>query len=116
MPFGLFEKAPEITMTVDRPQGPYFPGDVIHVNIQTKAEKDSKINGVRASLVLRTRYKENQQQTDTTTKQTTTVQTDVSAETEVDKQQPMGAGSLTAINLHRRPAHPRTPRRPTAAR
>jgi hypothetical protein len=94
MPFGLFEKAPEITMTVDRPQGPYFPGDVIHVSIQTKAEKDSKINGVRASLVLRTRYKENQQQTDTTTKQTTTVQTDVSAETEVDKQQPMGAGSL----------------------
>lgn len=94
MPFGLFEKAPEITMTVDRPTGPYFPGDVIHVTIQTKAEKDSKINGVRAALVLKTKYRENQQQTDTQTKQTTIVQNDITTETEVDKQQPMGQGSL----------------------
>src|SRR5689334_13011895 len=94
MPFGLFEKAPEISMTLDRPHGPYFPGDVIHVTIQTKAEKDSKVNGVRAALVLKTKYRENQQQTDTQTKVTSTVQNDVTAETEVDKQQPMGAGNL----------------------
>ncbi len=94
MPFGLFEKAPELTLTIDRPQGPYYPGDVIHTTLQVKAEKDSKVNGVRVALVLRTKYRENQQQTDTTTKQTTTVQNDVSAETEIDKQAPLGQTNL----------------------
>src|SRR5689334_13626928 len=50
MPFGLFEKPPQLVMTVDRPQGPYYPGDVVHVTLQVHAEKATKINEVRAVL------------------------------------------------------------------
>jgi hypothetical protein len=94
MPFGLFEKAPELTLTIDRPQGPYYPGDVIHATLQVKAEKDSKVNGVRVALVLKTKYQELTEQTDTQTQQKTTVKHDVTAEQEVDKQAPLGQTTL----------------------
>src|SRR5690349_10399140 len=111
MPFGLFEKPPQLIMTVDKPQGPYYPGDVIHVTLQVTASKPTKINEVRAVLGLHQRYKELSDTTDSTTHQTTTSENWSDDEKEVEKQVPQPQGTISGsqtynVDLHIPPDAP----------
>src|SRR6476661_1420876 len=100
MPFGLFEKPPQLVMTLDRLQGPYYPGDVIHVTLQVTASKPTKINEVRAVLVLRQRYKELTDSTDSTTHVTTTSEDWHDEEKEVEKQVPQPQGTISGAQTY----------------
>jgi hypothetical protein len=41
----------EIAIALDRPGGPYYPGDVIHAAITLESEKETKISGFRIGLL-----------------------------------------------------------------
>jgi hypothetical protein len=112
MPFGLFEKGADVTLTVDKPQGPYHPGDTIHATIGLQVDKPVKVREVRVVLLLQQKYKtlveRDVQQTSssgtTTTTKETTEQMSVN-EKEVDKQIPIREGELSAeqtttVDLH----------------
>jgi hypothetical protein len=49
---------------VDRPTGPYYPGDVVHATITVAGEKDMKVREVRAGLVLCERYEYRERERD----------------------------------------------------
>ena len=103
MPFGLFEKGADVTLTVDRPQGPYYPGDTIRATIGLEVEKPVKVREVRVVLLLQQKYKtlveRDVAQTGTggattTTKETVEVMS--TNEKEVEKQIPIREGELSA--------------------
>jgi hypothetical protein len=95
MPFGLFEgKAPQLTVTMDRPHGPYYPGDTITLTITLVAEKDTKLREVRASLLRRQKVQTLTQTEDTTTHEKKITPSWQSSEKEVEKQVPMHEGSI----------------------
>jgi hypothetical protein len=103
MPFGLFEKGADVTLTVDRPQGPYHPGDTVHATIGLQVDKPVKVREVRVVLLLQQKYKtlverEVQQTSSTGTATTTkeTVEQMSTNEKEVDKQIPIREGELSA--------------------
>ena len=112
MPFGLFEKGADVTLTVDRPQGPYHPGDTVRATIALQVDKPVKVREVRVTLLLQQKYKtlverEVQQTASTTTTNppatpptTTTTKETVEEmstnEKEVDKQIPIREGTLNA--------------------
>ena len=109
MPFGLFEKGAEITLTIDRPQGPYYPGEVIHATLGLQVDKAVKVREVRVVLLLQSKYKTlvQQEEEDPTThaKTTKTVEQQNSDEKEIDKQTPLHEGTINAgqtltIDLH----------------
>jgi hypothetical protein len=57
MAFGLFKgSSVNISLQVDRPAGPYYPGDIVHADITLEAEKDMRVREVRAGLVFWERY------------------------------------------------------------
>ncbi len=45
-----------IVLELDRPEGPYYPGDPVHLNIHLESEKDLKVQELRASLIFWERY------------------------------------------------------------
>ena len=45
-----------ISIKVDRPAGPYYPGDVVHATIRLRSEKEMKIQKARAWLLLWEHY------------------------------------------------------------
>jgi hypothetical protein len=103
MPFGLFEKGADVTLTVDRPQGPYHPGDTVHATIGLQVDKPVTVREVRVVLLLQQKYKtlverEVQQTSSTGTATTTkeTVEQMSTNEKEVDKQIPIREGELSA--------------------
>lgn len=50
MPISLFGGGPQVTVALDRPEGPYYPGDVVHVTVTVDSEKENKISGLRVGL------------------------------------------------------------------
>ncbi|RLC56751.1 MAG: hypothetical protein DRI80_15850 [Chloroflexota bacterium] len=57
MAFGLFKGGDvNISLQLDRPAGPYYPGDVVHTDIMLEVEKGMKVQEVRAGLVFWERY------------------------------------------------------------
>jgi hypothetical protein len=51
MPIGFGKSAAEIAIELDRPEGPYYPGDVIRATIHLESQKELKIAGFSAGLV-----------------------------------------------------------------
>jgi hypothetical protein len=96
MPFGLFEKGADVTLTLDRPQGPYYPGDVVHATVSLQVDKPVKVREVRVVLIAKQSYKAQVKQEDTTTKETRIVDSMVNEEKEIDKQIPIREGTLNA--------------------
>ncbi|HEY76979.1 MAG TPA: hypothetical protein G4O00_12555 [Thermoflexia bacterium] len=54
---GLFGGAPvEVSIALDRPEGPYYPGDAVQATITIRARKKVKVSEVRAGLILWEKY------------------------------------------------------------
>jgi hypothetical protein len=52
MPIGfLGGGGAEIVIELDRPRGPYYPGEVIHAAVTLESEKETKISGFRVGLL-----------------------------------------------------------------
>jgi hypothetical protein len=46
----------DISLRVDRPEGPFYPGDVVHADVELEVEKGMPVREVRAGLVFWERY------------------------------------------------------------
>jgi hypothetical protein len=46
----------DISLQVDRPEGPFYPGDVVHVDVVLAVERGMPVREVRAGLVFWERY------------------------------------------------------------
>jgi hypothetical protein len=51
MPIGFGKSGTELAIELDRPTGPYYPGDVVQATVRLDSEKEIKTSGLRAELV-----------------------------------------------------------------
>ena len=51
MPINLLGAEPRIALELDRPSGPYHPGDVVHAAVTLHSDKEAKISGLRVGLL-----------------------------------------------------------------
>jgi hypothetical protein len=51
MPINLFEGGTNLAIELDRPAGPYYPGDVIHATVTLDSEKETEISEFRVGLL-----------------------------------------------------------------
>jgi len=51
MPVNLFEGGINLAIELNRPAGPYYPGDVIHATVALDSEKETEISEFRVGLL-----------------------------------------------------------------
>lgn len=51
MPISRLERVTKVAVELDRPAGPYYPGDVIHATVTLDSEKETQISELRVGLL-----------------------------------------------------------------